>query len=72
MKPEGDSGAPLENKGLPAPPAERCTPGCTQTPERLDVLARAVALVASLPIPDADRAAVLARVLEQGERGADT
>jgi integrase len=58
--------------GLTATPASRCTPGCTQTPDRLDVLARAVALVASLPIPDADRAAVLARVLEQGERGADT
>jgi hypothetical protein len=35
------------------------------SPDRLDIVARAVALVASMPLSDADRAGVLDRVIEQ-------
>lgn len=63
MKPSGVCAKALENKGDSLPPAERCTTGCTETGDRLDVLARAVLLVASLPGTDADRAAVLDRVV---------
>jgi integrase len=51
------------NKALTASRADRCTTRCTESGERLDVLARAVALVASMPMPEADRAAVLERVV---------
>ena len=70
MKPPGECSTFLENKGWPTPPAGRCTTGCTETGDRLDALARAVALVASLPLPDDERAAVLARLVG-GAGGAD-
>lgn len=63
MKPSGVCATPLENKGETKPDAERCTTGCTETDDRLDELARAVALVASLPLTDAERAAVLDRIV---------
>ena len=69
MKPSGQCSTALENKGETTPDAERCTTGCTETGDRLDVLARAVMLVASLPGTDADRAAVLARLVEQTGSG---
>jgi integrase len=53
----------LADTRLTASPADRCTTRCTESAERLDVLARAVALVASLPLPEADRAGVLDRVV---------
>jgi hypothetical protein len=34
------------------------------SPDRLDIVARAVALVASLPLSDAERARLLARAIE--------
>jgi integrase len=54
----------LENKALTASPTERCTTGCTETPERLAEIAAAVRLVASLPLPEADRAAIVARLVK--------
>jgi hypothetical protein len=54
---------------LTASPAGRCTTGCTESPDRLDIVARAVALVASMPLSDADRSAVLDRVIEDMTRG---
>jgi integrase len=48
---------------LTAGDAERCTSGCTESGDRLDELARAVALLASLPLTDTERAAVLDRVV---------
>jgi len=73
MKPSGVCANGLENKGETTPDAERCTAGCTESGDRLDELARAVALVASLPLPDADRAAVLARLVAgvNGPAGVD-
>jgi integrase len=59
----GNVVASAATAGLTARPAGRCTDGCTENGDRLDVLARAVALVASLPLPDADRADVLDRVV---------
>ena len=53
-------------EGLTASDSGGCTPGCTQSPDRLAELARAVALVASLPISDADRRAVLERLCGGG------
>ena len=53
-----------ENKALPTPDAERCTTGCTETPERLAAIADAVRLVASLPLSEADRAAIVARLVK--------
>jgi hypothetical protein len=53
-----------ENKALPASPAERCTTGCTETPNRLDELARVVALVAQLPGTDDERAGFLKKAVE--------
>ena len=38
-------------------------------PDRLDIIARAVALVAAMPLSDADRSAVLDRVIEDMTRG---
>jgi len=56
----------LENTRLTASPADRCTNGCTENDARLDAIARAVALVAALPLSEADRAAVVARLVRQG------
>jgi hypothetical protein len=53
-----------ESKELPTTDAERCTTGCTETPERLADIADAVRLVASLPLSEADRAAILARLVK--------
>ena len=52
------------NKALTAPPVERCTSRCTKKPERLDELARVIALVARLPGTDDDRARLLNRAVE--------
>jgi hypothetical protein len=41
----------------------RCTHGCTQSDERIDVIARAVAIVAAMPgLTDDERLAVIARL----------
>jgi len=64
MKPSGACSTALENKGLPALLAERCTLGCTENAERADELARVVALVAQLPGTDDERAGLLARAVE--------
>jgi hypothetical protein len=63
MKPSGVRAKALESKGESTLPADRCTTGCTETADRADELARIVALVAGLPGTDADRAAVLARLV---------
>jgi gluconate kinase len=39
------------------------------SPDRLDIVARAVALVASMPLSDDDRAGVLARVIDDMTKG---
>jgi hypothetical protein len=52
------------NKALTARPADRCTNRCTESAERLDELARVIALVARLPGTDDDRARLLARATE--------
>lgn len=52
------------NKALTASPVERCTSRCTENPERLDELARIIALVARLPGTDDDRARLLDRAVE--------
>ncbi len=44
----------------------RCTTRCTETDDGVDVLARAVALVASLPLTDDERAAVVSRLAGGG------
>jgi hypothetical protein len=72
MKPSGVCASGLENKGETTPDAERCTTGCTETGDRLDELARAVALVASLPLTDGERAAVLDRIVALHAAGGDT
>lgn len=64
MKPSGQCGEPLENKGDSTPAAGRCTTGCTETADRRDALARLVALVARLPGTDDERVALLARAAE--------
>jgi hypothetical protein len=64
MKPSGECLEAPENKGDSTPPAERCTAGCTKSAERLDELARVIALVARLPGTDDDRARLLARATE--------
>ena len=58
-----------QNKALSARGAKRCTKRCTKTDDRRDELARMVALVARLPGTDDDRAAVLARLVEQADDG---
>ena len=55
-----------DNTGLTASPAGRCTNGCTGNDDRLDVIARAVALVAALPLTEAERAEVVRRIVEEG------
>ena len=53
---------------LTASPVERCTSRCTESAERLDKLARIVALVARLPVADAERARLFdAAVARLGE-----
>jgi len=63
MKPAGECCEALENKGDSHAAELRCTWRCTETGGRIDELARAVALVASLPLSDADRAAVVNRLV---------
>ena len=46
-------------------PADAPVVPAAGSPDRLDIVARAVALVASMPLSDADRAGVLDRVIEQ-------
>ena len=55
-----------DRASLTANDSGRCTTRCTETAERLDELARAVALVASMPLADSDRRAVLARLIGGG------
>jgi len=55
---------PLETSSIQAPAAGRCTTRCTETPERLDELARAVALVASMPLSEASKAEVVRRLFD--------
>ena len=68
--------SPGKTRGETPPADGRCTPRCTETGDRVDVLARAVALVAALRLPDAERAAVLDRVVAvmagDGPAAADT
>jgi integrase len=49
---------------LTASPVGRCTTSCTKTAEELDVLARAVELVAALRLPVAEATAVLNSLLQ--------
>jgi integrase len=53
-----------ENKGLTAPADSRCTVRCTSPADRLNELARVVALVARLPGTDDDRSKLLERAAE--------
>lgn len=55
---------PMKTSSIQAPPAGRCTRRCTETPERLDELARAVALVASMPLSEASKAEVVRRLFD--------
>jgi len=64
MKPPAECLEAPENKGDSTPPAERCTAGCTESAERLDELARVIALVARLPGTDDERSGLLARAVE--------
>ena len=68
MKPSGQCAIPLENKGGTTLDADRCTSRCTETPAEHDAVAAAVRLVAGLPLTDADRAAILARLVERTGR----
>jgi hypothetical protein len=52
------------DKALAASDLDRCTAGCTEPPELLDEIARAVALVAALPLSDAGRAEVVERLMK--------
>lgn len=67
MKPSGACSTALENKGLPALLAERCTLGCTETSDRVEMLARAVELVAAMKLPLEEATAVMARLLGNRE-----
>ena len=58
----GPGVASLANKALTASVAERCTTGCTETLNRVDVLARAVELVAAMQLPFEQASAVLAKL----------
>jgi hypothetical protein len=60
----GPSVASLAKKALTASPAGRCTTGCTETLNRVDVLARAVELVAAMQLPFEQASAVLAKLVE--------
>lgn len=64
MKPPADGSTTLENKGLTTSAAGRCTSRCTEKPERLNELARVIALVARLPGTDDERSGLLARAVE--------
>jgi len=50
-------------------PADAPVVPAAGSPDRLDIVARAVALVASLPLSDAERAAVLDRIVESLTQG---
>jgi hypothetical protein len=58
----------LADTRLTASPPERCTTRCTKTAVEHDALAAAVRLVAGLPLTDADRHAILARLAERTGR----
>ncbi len=68
------TGSEQTSKSAEKPPtAPRCGANCSATPDgRVDLLARAVLLVAGMAIPEHDRAAVLARVVafQRAEREA--
>ena len=50
--------------------ASQCDAKCDAIPaDRVDLLARAVLLVAGMPIPEASREVVLQRVIEELEQG---
>ena len=63
-KPTAGRPAPLENIASAALPVDRCTTRCTETGDRLDELARLIALVAQLRCIDAERAGLLKRAVE--------
>jgi hypothetical protein len=48
-----------------ASPAERCTTGCTESLDRVEILARAVELVAAMKLPLEEAAVVLERLMSQ-------
>jgi hypothetical protein len=50
-------------------PADAPVVPAAGSPDRLDIVARAVALVASMPLSDDDRAGVLARVIDDMTKG---
>jgi len=52
-----------ENKALTASPAERCTTGCTESPSKVEILARAVELVAAMRLPVEEATAVLEAIV---------
>ena len=56
----------IANKALTASPAERCTTGCTETTVRVEMLTRAVELVAAMKIPLEEAAAVLDAIARRG------
>ncbi len=65
------SGPPVAspaNKALTASPAERCTTGCTEKPNRVDMLARAVEVVTAMRLPLEEASAVLALIFK-GDAG---
>ena len=57
------------NKRLTASLAERCTSGCTESPRRVEILTRAVELVAAMRLPVEEATAVLKAVTARAPVG---
>jgi hypothetical protein len=62
MKPAGERSISPENASISDVLAGCCTPGCTETASRVEILARAVELVAAMRLPLEEASAVLETV----------